>query len=141
MRTLSVLQPWATLLIAGTKRFDARGWRTTHRGLLAIHACSRFPRSSRDLCEHEPYRSALRQLGLDSPTRLPLGVVLGTVHLLDCVRIAEVPDLTDDERRLGDYPPDCWVWRFADPVPLAEPVPVSGRLGVFESPLPFPLSA
>jgi hypothetical protein len=136
MRTLSVLQPWATLLIAGKKRFDARSWRTTHRGLLAIHACSRFPRSSRDHCEREPYRSALRQLGIDAGTQLPRGVVLGTVHLLDCVRVEEVPDLPEDGLLLGDYQPGCWVWQFADPVPLAEPVPVSGRLGVFESPLP-----
>jgi hypothetical protein len=136
MRTLSVLQPWATLLIAGKKRFDARGWRTTHRGLLAIHACSRFPLASRDLCEREPYRSALRQPRIEAGNRLPLGVVLGSVRLLDCVRIEEVPDLPEAELLLGDYRPGCWVWRFADPVPLAEPVPVSGRLGVFESPLP-----
>ncbi len=136
MRTLSVLQPWATLLIAGTKRCDARGWRTTHRGPLAIHACSRFAPSSRELCEHEPYRSALRRLGIDDCMRLPRGVVLGTVRLLDCVRIEEVLELPDDECLLGDYRPGCWVWQFADPVLLSEPVPVSGRLGVFESPLP-----
>ncbi len=141
MRTLSVRQPWATLLLAGKKRCEARGWQTSHRGPLAIHACSRFPQACRDLCEREPYRSLLHQLGYHGGTPLPLGVVLGTVRLLDCVRIEEVADLPDEERLLGDYRPSCWVWRFADPVLLAEPIPISGRLGVFESPLFLPVSA
>jgi hypothetical protein len=137
MRTLSVQQPWATLLIAGKKRFDARGWHTSHRGSLAIHACLRLPQRGLDLCSREPYCNVLRQLRIDDSSQLPRGVVLGTVCLLGCDRFEEVRDLPDEERQLGDYRPGCWVWKFADPVPLAEPVPVSGRLGVFESPLPI----
>lgn len=141
MRTLSVLQPWATLLIAGKKRFDARSWQTAHRGPLAIHAGSRFPPALRDLCEREPYRGVLRQLVIDDCMRLPRGVVLGTARLIDCVRVEELPGLPDGERLLGDFRPGCWVWQFADPVPLAVPVPVTGRLGVFESPLELAVPA
>jgi hypothetical protein len=136
MRTLSVQQPWATLLIAGKKRFDARGWHTTHRGLLAIHACSRFPPSVRALCAREPYRSVLRQLVIEDVAQLPRGVVLGTVCLLGCSRVEERPDLPDEERLLGDFRPGCWVWEFIDPRRLPVPVPLTGQLGVFEASIP-----
>lgn len=38
MRTLSVRQPYATLIVAGVKKIENRTWRTEHRGRIYIHA-------------------------------------------------------------------------------------------------------
>jgi len=40
MKTLSVQQPWATLLCAGIKDVENRSWDTTFRGTVLIHASS-----------------------------------------------------------------------------------------------------
>ncbi len=38
MKTLSLLQPWATLVVMGVKQIETRSWRTDYRGPLLIHA-------------------------------------------------------------------------------------------------------
>jgi hypothetical protein len=38
MRALSVRQPWAELILSGRKTIETRTWRTSHRGLIAVHA-------------------------------------------------------------------------------------------------------
>ncbi len=43
MKCISLIQPWATLIIHGAKRFETRGWRTLYRGPLTIHASGCFP--------------------------------------------------------------------------------------------------
>ncbi|MBV8357602.1 MAG: ASCH domain-containing protein [Deltaproteobacteria bacterium] len=38
MKTLSVRQPWTSLIVAGIKSTENRSWKTNHRGRLLIHA-------------------------------------------------------------------------------------------------------
>ena len=38
MKTLTFLQPWATLVALEAKRIETRSWRTSYRWPLAIHA-------------------------------------------------------------------------------------------------------
>ena len=42
MKALTVMQPWAQLLILGATRYDIRCWKTKHRGPLLIHAARRL---------------------------------------------------------------------------------------------------
>lgn len=48
-------------------------------------------------------------------------------------RFVSPPDDTDitDQLPLGEWDPGRWAWALADPQPLAEPVPVVGRQGVW----------
>jgi hypothetical protein len=134
VKALSVTQPWATLLLLGAKRFETRAWQTGHRGLLAIHATRELRGSDRELCRTEPFRSLLAQAGFDSWTQLPLGVVLGTVELVRCVRVEELEaeGCSAADRQFGDFRPGRWAWEMANPKPLAVPVLLRGRLGVFD---------
>jgi hypothetical protein len=133
MKAVSILQPWAALVLAGAKRFETRGWHTTHRGPLAVHAGRRLSPAARALCRREPFASLLRRAGWPDPDALPLGAVLGTVELMACRRVEELgPDvLSEVERTLGDFSPGRWAWEMRDPRPLAVPVPTRGRLGIF----------
>ncbi len=133
IQAVSILQPWATLIFAGAKRFETRGWHTTHRGPLAIHAGRRLPREARALCRREPFAGLLRRTGWTDPDLLPRGVVLGTVELVGCTRVEELDPgvLTDTERALGDFRPGRWAWEFRNPRPLAIPIAARGRLGIF----------
>src|SRR6516225_7890942 len=100
MHALSVMQPWASLIIGGVKRVETRSWCTGFRGRLAVHASSRLPPDFDDLTRREPIRSALPSPPWKQP---PRGVLLGTVELVDCVRVEELEDLAEREHALGDY--------------------------------------
>lgn len=43
IRTLTLWQPWASLVALGVKTIETRSWSTRHRGPLYIHAAARHP--------------------------------------------------------------------------------------------------
>ncbi len=132
MKCLSVTQPWASLIVVGAKRIETRGWQTGYRGTLAIHAARKFPQSLRDLCAREPLRSLLHQAGHKSWRSLPLGALIGTVELLDCLPVEDLGPVSVSDRAFADLRPGRWAWLLDRPRSLAAPVPMSGRLGVFD---------
>lgn len=132
MKILSISQPWASLVISGDKRYETRGWQTSHRGLLGIHAARRFPTSLRLAAIREPLRGLLREAGFRDWPELPLGVVLGTVELIGCTRVEELPEISEIEATMGDFQPGRWAWEFRNPCAWPRPLPALGRLGVFE---------
>jgi hypothetical protein len=135
MKCLSIVQPWASLVVLGAKKFETRGWRTSHRGPLAIHASRKFPDAARALCQTEPFRSALLRGGYRTPADLPRGALVGAAELMDCVPTPHVSSVLPSEHPellFGDYRPGRWAWRLVDPIRLLEPRHYSGRLGIFE---------
>lgn len=141
MRALTLMQPWATLVLVGAKRIETRSWRVTYRGPLAIHAAKRFPKDAKDLCQAPGFSLAL------AGEQLPLGVVLATCRLIACIPTRELQrnrtieadpvanasnlEMTDQERLFGNYTPGRWAWLLSDVKPLQEPVPTKGALGLW----------
>jgi hypothetical protein len=134
MKAISICQPWATLIVAGVKHFETRSWKTLHRGPLAIHAASAYPRTARALCLRSPYREALVEAGVDVWERLPCGVVLGVVELVDCNQVEELGEIPATQELLGDFRPGQWMWRLANARMLSQPKAWRGRLGLFDVP-------
>jgi len=108
-KALTVRQPWASLIIEGHKNIENRSRPTKYRGLLAIHAGLKI------------VPEALDRYGrlLDNPDDLPLGSLLGTVELADCIEGA----------RNEWAEPGYFHWLLEDPRPLARPIPARGALG------------
>lgn len=114
MKSLSVRQPWASLLLTGEKLVECRTWQTSYRGELLI--CS----SKGDFeCED----------GLI----LPGGYALGTVNLLDIRRMTKkdldkalVPEGAEENALRG------YAWHIK-PVRNFIPVPIKGKLHLFET--------
>jgi hypothetical protein len=134
MRAVSVMQPWASLIALGAKRYETRSWRTRHQGPLAIHASLTFPREARDLCGAEPFAAALRAAGLAAPGDLPRGAVIATCHLTAClptVGLAAPPGLTAAERAFGNWAPGRWAWELCGVQRLPTPSPARGGLGLW----------
>lgn len=132
MKALTLTQPWATLVVAGAKRFETRSWRTEYRGPLLITSSKAFPADCRALCLQPAFAKALQSYNL------PRGCALGVVELIDCKKIkadlracglADV--LKGDELLFGDYTPGRWAWEFAHPI-LFDSFPIRGRLGIWE---------
>jgi activating signal cointegrator 1 len=122
---LSLTQPWATLVVSGAKRIETRSWKTPRRGRIAIHASKGFPMWARDLCCEEPFASALMAAGIMSSRDLPLGAILGSVEIVDCVptdggqldldATGPLDDISDVERAFGDYGPGRYAWLLDSP--------------------------
>lgn len=136
MKAISVLQPWAQLLVLGAKKYETRSWKTRHRGPLLIHAGRTFADAARALCGAEPFRRVLARAGIRGPGYLARGVLLGAVVLEDCVPTDQVVFDNADEQELafGDFRPGRWAWRLAKPTLLAEPMPYQGMRGIFDVP-------
>jgi len=138
MKALTVLQPWASLIVHGSKRVENRTWRqpklafvhaaqaslrqthrhfTRYRGPLAIHAGL----SREHMCDLDD------MLARDLPPghECPFGAILGTAWLVNAVR--------HDDQAVYDnewaYGPWCWI--LGDVQPLPEPIPYKGARGLW----------
>src|SRR5712692_3895082 len=80
VRTLSLRQPWAWLVVNGYKDIENRSWRTNHRGALLIHASSTTTTLQADL------RRVKNEYAVDVPANLKFGGVVGIVDVVDCVK-------------------------------------------------------
>lgn len=157
MKTLSVWQPHASLIAIGAKGIETRGWATSFRGQLAIHASKAFSRKQRDIATSEPFWTHFHPVwaanfGDDRPI---LGAVIATCNLVDVLKIDEdglfqvmrvnqavvmhllkapLPD--EPELSFGDYTPGRYAWILENVRPLPEPIPATGhqRLWNWEPP-------
>jgi len=135
MKALSILQPWASLVVYGFKRIETRSWPTRHRGPLAIHAAGWFRKAQRERYRQQPFRACLAAAGIHRMGDFPLGSIVGVVNVIDCVPVSDLCDAIDDrERHFGNFGADMFAWLLADPDPLKEPVPCVGQLGLFGLP-------
>ena len=99
MKALSLWQPYASLVALGVKRIETRSWQTSYRGPLAIHAAQRR-------CGAEAYDEPLYRPGdLGNPATLPLGVVVATCTLVDCLPMVEDKELAPAGDGTVDPPP------------------------------------
>ena len=143
IKGISLTQPFATLVALGAKKTETRSWRTWHRGLLLIHAAKAFPRWARDLCNREPFTTALLEAGyvaaasgsgLVDPGLLPLGKILAVCNLRHCVRIGtpgiDLPP-PEPERSFGDYALGRYAWMLSDAQPLPKPIAATGSMGLW----------
>jgi hypothetical protein len=141
---LTVLQPWASLIACGAKRYETRHWRTPYRGDLAIHAAKSVPEEGEELMYElldaertvdgwvyldEETARALHGLGIQRPGDFPLGAVVCLARLVNCVpteRVAHQPDAV-----FGDFSRGRWAWELADVRLVLPPQPCRGYQGLW----------
>ena len=125
MKTLSIRQPWADLIIQGRKTLELRTWTVKYRGPLAIHASLTV---ERDACLAH---------GLD-PDMVTTGAVIGIVDLAAIEGLDAASYSARKAEHLADNAWDggpLYGWRLANPRALTEPMPLRGRMGLFEAPV------
>lgn len=121
MKAITVQQPWATLIILGLKEFETRSWYTNYRGRIAIHSGKKPP------TDEQLLRAGLKR------EDCPLGVVLGTAFLVDCLHMDQ--DLIDrqsvKEKGFGFWELGRWAFRLVDIHHLPIYEPCKGQLGIW----------
>lgn len=127
MKALTLTEPWASLVACGAKYYETRSWRTAYLGALAIHAAKGFPAWARDLANCQRVRQLV---GISYV--YPVGCVVATCRLADCVPVESLLALSAQEEMFGNYERGRFAWVLTDVRPLTEPMPAKGSLGLWE---------
>lgn len=135
MKTISLWQPWATLVAIEAKRIETRHW-AAPRGVvgerIAIHAAKRT--SELWVCDERPFSEYAHEL-----TDLPLGALVATAVIDRCAPmnergIAELKATQPHEHAFGHYAIGRYAWVLRDVRRLERPVPFRGAQGFFDVP-------
>jgi activating signal cointegrator 1 len=133
LKALSLLQPWASLVVMGIKTIETRRWSTDYRGEMLIHA-SRGT-AGNIFASQLPFSKYFTDF-----SQLPFGEVIGSVLLTDIVRIASLQmnegvmnRLTVEEKVFGDYTPGRYAWLFENPLKFEKTFSRRGSLYLWET--------
>jgi hypothetical protein len=118
---ISILQPYAWLIVNGHKDIENRTWPTKFRGRILIHAGKAYSR-----LEHDDYAAEFAEdFGIQLPAfdDMPRGGIVGSATITDCVR--EHPSRWKMADCYGFVLKDQRVRPF---------IPYRGQLGIFRVP-------
>lgn len=76
MKTITIKQPFASLIAEGLKEYEFRTWKAKYRGELLIHAGLGVDKKAMKRYEH---------LNLDYPQ----GVIIAKCRMTDCIKVDE----------------------------------------------------
>ena len=111
-------QPWASL-IGIQKQYETRGWATSYRGPIAIHAGMK--------CHIE----FCKNFDLN-PAKIPKGAIVAIANLTDCIEMTPefIASQSEAEIRAGDWQPGRFAWQL-EIVWRIEPIPLKGKQGLW----------
>ena len=138
--TLSLHQPWATLVIQGHKLVETRNWPPPAKLIgrrIGVHATRKVTAHRVEQSPSEDWRGIIQEYNAELEKRLsanwerniPTGAMLGTVLLTDRRRVTSQQELPQSRRELlfGEYSTGRWLWMLRDPQPFKEPIPTRGN--------------
>lgn len=126
IKTLSLWQPWASLVAAGVKLHETRHWATKHRGPIAIHAAKTLDVAG------APELLCQTVLGQHWSRIVPVGMVVAVANLTTCDPAERVADhLTPADLASGNFTRGRFAWRLDRARRLLRPIPAVGRQGLF----------
>lgn len=128
MKVLSLTEPFATLILNGSKLVETRSWKTSYRGELYIHA-SLTKISKNDLNDKE-------LMALVKNNKFNFGYIICKCTLVDCIYmtkeyVEKMKKNNYQEYICGDYSEGRYAWILKDVVPLDNPISVKGHLGIW----------
>lgn len=146
MKAITIIQPWATLIATGEKKFETRSWSTKHRGEIAIHAGKKI---NKEACSKPEIKEALDRHGY-TVDNLPTGAVVATALLNECYEVIRenseaqmvMFDKTNgtkfwevnkngNEFAFGDFSLGRYAWEMAEVELMDKPLPAKGQQGLW----------
>lgn len=126
MRVLTLIQPWATLIILGEKKIETRCWSTKIRGPIAIHAGKKI---NKKVFNDPIYKEVFEKYGI-TVNNIVTSAIIGTCEIKDVKPTESLRDDLDAKEILfGDYSDNRFGW-LLDNVKAIEPIlDVKGMLG------------
>ena len=124
MKAITVKQPWASLIIHWGKDIENRSWplpRFMRGQRVAIHSSAKLDKDEFASAMELIYSAGLPNFD-NQPMDMPLGSIIGTVEIVDCVTQSQSPWFC------GEYG-----FVLKDPIPC-EPIKIRGALGFWDVP-------
>lgn len=125
MKTITIKQPYASLIAAGIKKYEFRTWKSKYRGKLLIHAGKGIDKKAME---------RFKNYNLEYPS----GCIIAICDMVDCVKIDEETRemlLKENELVYGktamDKSFDGYGFRLEN-VKMIEEIPVNGALSFWE---------
>ncbi len=138
MMTITVHQPYATLIVMGLKTMETRTWSTHYRGPLLIHA-SRRPYVVEDHLDNQGNTLTDWLIAWDyhhGPLTFPTQSILGAVNLAGVIPYSKLHDnlhlLSPVDKRYGVFAPGWCAWKLTNAVKFKKPLLVPGKQGLWE---------
>lgn len=124
MKVLSIKEPWASLIMNGTKKIETRSWKTKYRGEIYIHASL----SKGKITKPEVYE-------LIKDMNFKCGYIICKCNLVDCIYMTDeyVNDMKTnhyEEYICGHYEVGRYAW-IVEAVKVIEPIEAKGKLGLW----------
>ena len=126
MRTLTLIQPWATLIILGEKKIETRCWSTNIRGKIAIHAGKKLDKK---VFDDPVYKEVFEKHGI-TKDNIITSAIIGFCEIVDVKPTEELSStITEKERIFGDFSPNRFGWILKNFEPIEPIRNVKGMLG------------
>ena len=136
LKTFSVKQPWAGLLLAGVKPYEVRSWYPDGHKLLLVHASSGNPEGMKELRADSAFRDDLRQAGMAGERTWQRSAFVG---LIEIARVIGVPGGPAADRAViadffGEAIDDQVLWEVGCRWSFATPISCHGQLNLWLPP-------
>lgn len=143
MKAITLYQPWASAISAGLKHFETRSWKTTYRGVIAIHSA----KIGFALEYYEQAKQVKDRVG-----ELPYGAIVAVCSLTDCLRVMAIQycpssahlicdkkpfspiPVAVDEYPWGDYSNGRYALELTNIRPVKPPIKCRGAQGLWSVP-------
>ena len=142
MKTITVKQPWASLMFINNgyrpKDIENRTWKTNFRGRVLIHAGASFLDLSEILTD-EQFDQIHGDIRYNLITKkLPTSAIIGSVEIVDCVinheSIWAEKTLMPAGCYMGEKP--IYNWVLANPILFDKPIlNIKGKLSFWDYPI------
>jgi hypothetical protein len=135
MKTITIKQPWASLIIEGYKDIENRTWSTKFRGRVLIHA-GLDRKCKPDLSVPQLNKLYKYYTGIGTQP-LKYGYIIGSVEIIDCVINHSSIWAEKTEMPAGCYMGEELVynWVLANPIKFKHPIPAKGKLSFWDYPI------
>lgn len=84
MKTLTVKQPWASLIVHGIKDIENRTWPTKFRGRILIHS-SKGNKFEIEMDDEQAKLAFPLLIEKGTEGKIPFGSIIGSVEIVDCI--------------------------------------------------------
>lgn len=122
MKVLTIKEPWASLIIAGYKKYEFRSWKTNYRGKILIHA---------GLTIEKDMLKKFKSYNLNCQP----GYIIGEATLVDCILVDNKLNeelINIDPIVYGRNNHVCtYAWKLENVIKYKKPIPIKGKLGLW----------
>lgn len=122
MKTITLKQPWASLIAYGYKKYEFRTWKTNYRGEILIHAGKGIDKEA---------MKRVKEYNLEYPS----GKIIAKVKIVDCIKLDENKNrkICSENRKVYGYNNyEGYAWLLSDPEFVDVDEKISGRLSFWE---------